>query len=152
MRYQGDDKKVTGAHFFPKHENVAPVHTPLRFLKKSCCGPHAVNSFVSSVLFIFRKHDSRLCAVKNSISAKNTKNRECVLNQRKTNDFACVLCEFESDRRHFFLFRGFVVSLRCVRLRCGCGCRWVAFSFLVPPLRCPEVGLGIVFWLQNSKS
>ena len=25
-------------------------------------------------------------------------------------------------------------------------------SFLVPPLRCPEVGLGILLWLQNSKS
>ena len=65
-------RRVSGVERFLDYriEIVAPIHTPLRFLKKSCCGPRAVNTFVSSVLFIFIKHHSRLYAVKNSIIAK----------------------------------------------------------------------------------
>ena len=65
------------------------------------------------------------------------------LNQRNTNDFACVLCGFECDRLRFLCPVALWFRLVVFGFDGVVGVDGLRGLFLLPRLRCPEVGLGI---------
>ena len=70
----------------------------------------------------------------------------------KTNDFASVLGGFECDRLRFFCSVALWFRLVVFGFDGVVGVDGLRESFLVPRLRCPEVGLGLSLWLQNRES